>query len=57
VGFRPLGDVAKTPPQAPAFLPVKQLAKISEYGGWKEAQKAFDDGGTFDKIEAALGKK
>ncbi len=57
VGFRPLGDVAKEPEIAKQFAPVKQLAKISEYGGWKEAQKVFEDGGAFDKIEAAIGQK
>jgi sulfate/thiosulfate transport system substrate-binding protein len=57
VGFRPFGDAAKDPALAKQFTPVKQLAKISEYGGWKEAQKSFDDGGTFDQIEAAIGKK
>ena len=34
VGFRPLGDVAKEPEIAKQFPPVKQLAKIGEYGGW-----------------------
>jgi sulfate/thiosulfate transport system substrate-binding protein len=56
VGFRPFGDAAKDPALVKQFTPVKQLAKISEYGGWAEAQKAFDDGGTFDQIEAAIGK-
>lgn len=57
VGFRPLGDVAKEPEIAKQFFPVKQLAKISEYGGWKDAQKVFEEGGSFDKIEAAIGQK
>jgi sulfate/thiosulfate transport system substrate-binding protein len=57
VGFRPFGQLAKDPALTQQFAPVKQLAKISEYGGWTEAQKAFDDGGTFDQIEAAIGKK
>ena len=57
VGFRPLGDVAKEPEIAKQFSPVKQLAKISEYGGWKDAQKVFEEGGSFDKIEAAIGQK
>jgi sulfate/thiosulfate transport system substrate-binding protein len=57
VGFRPLGDVAKEPEIAKQFIPVKQLAKISEYGGWQDAQKAFDDGGAFDQIEAAIGQR
>lgn len=57
VGFRPLGDVAKEPEIAKQFPPVKQLAKISEYGGWKDAQKVFEEGGAFDKIEAAIGQK
>ncbi|OUC12683.1 MAG: sulfate-binding protein [Alkalinema sp. CACIAM 70d] len=57
VGFRPLGDLKQEPEIAKQFPPVKQLAKIDEYGGWKEAQKAFEDGGAFDAIEAAIGKK
>jgi sulfate/thiosulfate transport system substrate-binding protein len=57
VGFRPFGEAAKDPELSKPFAPVKQLAKISEYGGWTDAQKAFDDGGTFDQIEAAIGKK
>ncbi|MFM2432138.1 MAG: hypothetical protein RLZZ511_3352 [Cyanobacteriota bacterium] len=57
VGFRPLGDVAKEPEIAKQFPAVKQLTKISEYGGWKEAQKVFEDGGAFDAIEASIGKK
>ena len=57
VGFRPLGDVAKEPEIAKQFPPVKQLAKISEYGGWKDAQKVFEEGGAFDKIEASIGQK
>ncbi|MBD2329993.1 sulfate ABC transporter substrate-binding protein [Alkalinema sp. FACHB-956] len=57
VGFRPLGDLKQEPEIAKQFPPVKQLAKIDEYGGWKEAQKAFEDGGPFDAIEAAIGKK
>lgn len=57
VGFRPLGDVAKEPDFSKQFIPVKQLSKITEYGGWKDAQKAFEDGGTFDEIESALGRK
>ncbi len=56
-GFRPLGDVAKEPEIAKQFAPVKQLSKISEYGGWKEAQKTFEDGGIFDAIEASMGQK
>lgn len=57
VGFRPIGEVGKEPEFAKQFPPVKQLIKISEYGGWKTAQKAFEDGGPFDAIEAAIGKK
>jgi len=52
VGFRPLGDLGKEKEFAALFPPVKQLGKIDEYGGWKEAQKAFEDGGTFDQIRA-----
>ncbi|MGI0492505.1 sulfate ABC transporter substrate-binding protein [Alkalinema pantanalense CENA528] len=57
VGFRPLGDLKQEPEIAKQFPAVKELAKIDEYGGWKEAQKAFDDGGPFDAIEASIGKK
>jgi sulfate/thiosulfate transport system substrate-binding protein len=56
-GFRPLGEVAKDPEVAKQFAPVKKLAKIANYGGWKQAQKIFDEGGSFDQIEASLGKK
>lgn len=56
VGFRPLGDLAKEKEFAAQFPPVKQLGKIDEYGGWQEAQKAFEDSGTFDQIRAQLGK-
>lgn len=55
VGFRPLGDLGKEKEFAAQFPPVKQLGKIDEYGGWKEAQKTFDDGGTFDQVRAKLG--
>jgi sulfate/thiosulfate transport system substrate-binding protein len=57
VGFRPLGETAKDPEFAQQFLPVKQLTKIDEYGGWKAAQKAFETGGAFDMIEATMGRK
>jgi sulfate transport system substrate-binding protein len=56
VGFRPLGDLGQEKEFIAQFPPVKQLGKIDEYGGWKEAQKTFDDDGTFDKIRAQLGK-
>ncbi len=52
VGFRPLGDLGKEKEFVEQFPAVKQLGKIEEYGGWKEAQKTFDDGGTFDQIRA-----
>jgi sulfate/thiosulfate transport system substrate-binding protein len=57
VGFRPLGEVAKEPAFTNQYPAVKQLSKIEEFGGWKKAQKAFDSGGEFDRIEAAIGKK
>lgn len=57
VGFRPLGDVAKEPAFINQYLPVKQLRKIEEFGGWEKAQKAFDSGGAFDAVEAAMAQK
>lgn len=54
VGFRPLGDLGKEKEIAAQFPPVKQLGKIDDYGGWKEAQKVFEDGGTFDQIRAQI---
>ncbi len=54
VGFRPIGDVGKEKEIAAQFPPVKQLGNIDEYGGWTEAQKTFEDGGTFDEIRAQL---
>lgn len=57
VGFRPLGDLAQEPEMLRQYAPVKQLVKIDAYGGWKKAQKAFDTGGDFDNLEAAIGKQ
>ncbi|MGI0495378.1 sulfate ABC transporter substrate-binding protein [Alkalinema pantanalense CENA528] len=57
VGFRPIGDAAKDPDVTKQFTPVKQLAKIDEYGGWQVAQKTFEDGGVFDTIEAAIAQR
>lgn len=54
-GFRPLGDLGKEKSFVDQFPPVKQLGKIDEYGGWQEAQKIFEDGGTFDQVRAQLG--
>jgi sulfate/thiosulfate transport system substrate-binding protein len=55
VGFRPLGEVGKQKEFANKFPPIaKPLGKIVEYGGWKEAQKAFDDGSTFDQIRSQI---
>jgi sulfate/thiosulfate transport system substrate-binding protein len=54
VGFRPLGDLGKEKEFVEQFPPVKQLGNIEEYGGWKEAQKAFEDGGAFDQIRSQL---
>ncbi len=54
VGFRPLGDLGKEKEFVDQFPPVKQLGNIEEYGGWKEAQKAFEDGGAFDQIRSQL---
>lgn len=52
VGFRPLGDLGKQKEFTDKYPPVKQLGKIDEYGGWEQAQKVFEDGGTFDSIRA-----
>ncbi len=54
VGFRPLGDLGKDKEFVDQFPAVKQLGKIDEYGGWKEAQKAFEDGGAFDQVRAQI---
>lgn len=57
VGYRPLGDVAKEADFVKQYPPVKQLGKISEYGGWADFQdKFFSDGAVFDKIQSGLGK-
>jgi len=56
VGFRPLGDLGKEKEFTEQFPAVKQLGRIDEYGGWKVAQKVFEDEGTFDKIRSQLGK-
>ncbi|WP_253188348.1 sulfate ABC transporter substrate-binding protein [Leptolyngbya sp. 'hensonii'] len=56
VGFRPLGDVAKEKEFVTQFPPVKQLGRIDEYGGWREAQKIFEDGGFFDEIRSKRQK-
>ncbi len=56
VGFRPIGDLGKEKELTAQFPPVKQLGRIEEYGGWKEAQKVFEDGGAFDAIRAQLGR-
>lgn len=56
VGFRPLGDLGKEKEFAEKFPPVKQLGRIDEFGGWKEAQKVFDDGGKFDTIRSQIAK-
>jgi len=56
VGFRPLGDLGKEKAFTEQFPAVKQLSRIDDYGGWKEAQKVFEDGGTFDTIRSQLGQ-
>ncbi len=56
VGFRPLGDVGKEKEFAAQFPPVKKLGSINDYGGWKQAQKVFEDGGQFDQIRAQIAK-
>jgi sulfate transport system substrate-binding protein len=56
VGFRPLGDLGKEKEFVEKYPPVKQLGRIDEFGGWKEAQKVFDDGGKFDQIRAQIAK-
>lgn len=56
VGFRPLGDLGKEKEISAQFPSVKELGRIDEYGGWQEAQKTFEDDGTFDKIRAQLGR-
>jgi len=56
VGYRPLGDLGKEKEFTALFPPVKQLGKIDEFGGWKEAQKLFEDGGAFDQVRSQLGR-
>lgn len=56
VGFRPLGDLGKEKEFVEKFPPVKQLGTIDEFGGWKQAQTVFEDGGQFDQIRTAIAK-
>lgn len=56
VGFRPLGDLGKEKEFAEQFPPIKQLGSINDFGGWKQAQKVFEDGGQFDQIRAQIAK-
>lgn len=57
VGYRPIGDIAKESAFVQQYPPVKQLGKISEYGGWKEFQdKFFADGAVFDQIEQKVSQ-
>lgn len=59
LGFRPVGDYAKTNEKALAtqFPSVKQLATVDEFGGWARVQKQFfADGALFDQIQSKLGK-
>jgi sulfate/thiosulfate transport system substrate-binding protein len=54
IGYRPLGDVGKEAEFVQQFRPIAKLARIKDYGGWKIAQKSFEEGGSFDKIEIAM---
>jgi len=56
VGFRPLGAVAQEKEFKAQFPSVQKLGTIDDYGGWQAAQKAFDDGGTFDQVRSQLGR-
>ncbi|MDX2228246.1 MAG: sulfate ABC transporter substrate-binding protein [Leptolyngbyaceae cyanobacterium bins.349] len=56
VGFRPLGPLATEPEFVEQFPPVQQLGSIADFGGWQQAQKAFDDGGQFDKIRTQIAQ-
>ncbi|MEB3292042.1 MAG: sulfate ABC transporter substrate-binding protein [Synechococcales bacterium] len=51
-GFRPVNPtVANLPEFVRQFPPVRNLAKIQDYGGWAAAQrKFFDDGAIFDQL-------
>jgi sulfate transport system substrate-binding protein len=41
-----------------AQFPALKTVTIEEFGGWQQAQKThFDDGGVFDRVIAAAGKK
>lgn len=56
VGFRPLGDLRKEKEFASQFPPIKKLGSINDFGGWKQAQKVFEDGGQFDQIRTQIAK-
>ncbi len=56
VGFRPLGDLGKEKEFVSQFPAVKQLGRIDDFGGWQQAQKAFEDGGQFDQIRTQIAR-
>jgi len=56
VGFRPLGRVSQEPEFIKQFPPVQKLGTIEQFGGWKQAQKIFDDGGKYDEIRVQIAK-
>jgi sulfate/thiosulfate-binding protein len=55
VGFRPV-DPTVAAEFADRYPPVKNLYTIEDLGGWDALQaQFFDEGGIFDRIEAAIG--
>lgn len=56
LGFRPLDDAAaKTKENTDKYPPVKTLGNIRDFGGWNTVQqKFFEDGGTFEQIQADI---
>jgi len=56
VGFRSVNEtVAKEKQFTDLYPVVKDLATISDYGGWLEADKKFfADGGIFDQVQAKI---
>ncbi len=58
IGFRPIDEtVAKQKQFTDKYPTVKSLGTAKDFGGWGEIQKKFfDDGGIFDKVQAANKK-
>ncbi|KAB8334151.1 sulfate ABC transporter substrate-binding protein [Scytonema tolypothrichoides VB-61278] len=53
VGFRPVEETPQTKELASKYPKIKNLGTVQDYGGWDSIQKKFfEDGATFDKIQA-----